>query len=157
MQPEIALSFARHAHAGQLSRSGEPLIDHVERVGAALPAGARAIGYLHDVLEWSDACVGDLRRQGLTDAELSVIKLLTRDPSESYETHVKRIARARGVGGRLARAVKLADLEDHLARRVGPGAPNYAWARDLIGTAQRRPGRRRRAASRAPAAFESPA
>jgi hypothetical protein len=50
---------------------------------------------------------------------------------------VRRIAEAPGPAGRLARIVKLADLDDHLAHAsIPPDAPPYAWARKhLLATA----------------------
>ena len=46
---------------------------------------------------------------------------------------------ARGPAGRLARTVKLADLEDHLAHPTIPAdAPPYAWARQRLLTARDR-------------------
>ena len=44
-----------------------------------------------------------------------------------------RIVHARGPEGRLARMVKLAELEDHLLEGgYEPGDPPYAWARQQI-------------------------
>jgi hypothetical protein len=42
------------------------------------------------------------------------------------------MAYARGAAGRLARVVKLADLDDHIARPWVTGDPPYAWARRHI-------------------------
>jgi hypothetical protein len=132
MDATTAAWVARRAHADQLSRSREPMIDHVERVARGVPADARAVAYVHDVLERSTWTVGDLRAHGLTEAELRVLKLLSRGPDESYEAHVMRIASARGPSGQMARAIKLADLDDHLARRIVAGSPDYTWARAQI-------------------------
>ena len=101
----------------------------------------------------SDVAFEELRFLGLTATELETLELLTHAETESYELHVLRIARATGPAGRLARVVKLADLDDHLAHAVCPaGAPPYAWARRRIARAQARRGdRTRRDPSRAPA------
>jgi len=51
-------------------------------------------------------------------------------PDESFEVHALRIAHAKGPEGSLARTVKIADLDDHLAHdglRM-PQRP-YGWAR----------------------------
>jgi hypothetical protein len=139
MDATIARSLAHVAHTGRRDRFGEPLIEHVERVAAVVPADARATAYLHDVLEHSDTTVGELEADGLTALELAALRLLTRDPGESYEAHALRVAHARGPEGELARIVKLADLSDHLAHAALPdGAPPYAWARMHVANAQRR-------------------
>ncbi len=138
MESKVAQWIARLVHAGQFSRFGEPIIDHVERVAESVPADLRAVAYLHDVLERSEATPYDLRCYGLTDAEIAVLELLTRDQGESYEDYVERIASAPGADGAIARRIKLADLNDHLRHRVaGVSAPDYAWARDRIRASQR--------------------
>ena len=51
MEPEIAHRIASKNHAGQRNRFGGCVIDHVERVAAAVPADARDTALLHDLLE----------------------------------------------------------------------------------------------------------
>jgi hypothetical protein len=70
--------------------------------------------------------------------ELAALELLTRQAGESYELYILRIAYAPGAAGRLARVVKLADLDDHLARAWEPGDPPYAWARRHIAVGRAR-------------------
>jgi hypothetical protein len=149
MDAAVARSIAQFSHAGRRDRFGEPMIEHVERVAAAVPPEARAIAYLHDVLEHTDTPVAELRAGGLTLGELEILELLTRAPKESYEAHTLRIAYARGPEGRIARLVKLADLDDHLGHPNLPdGAPPYSWARRHIATGQvRRDGDRGRLAA----------
>ena len=138
MEAHDACVIARRVHAGQLSRAGEPLIDHVQRVAEAVPAEGRAIAYLHDVLERVEHPGELLRTLGLNHHESSVLALLTRRPKESYWRYVMRIARAHGETGRMARTIKLADLDDHLRqRRAAPRAPDYAWAKRTIVLSQR--------------------
>ena len=132
MDDAIARDIARSAHAGQLTRSGRALVDHVERVAAAVPPEARTTALLHDVLERTPVTAAELRRHGLDDVELAALELLTRAPAESYERYVLRLARAPGASGRLARTVKLADLDDHLREPRAAGAPPYAWARGHV-------------------------
>jgi hypothetical protein len=135
---EVARGVARRIHGGQLTRVGEPVIEHVERVAGAVPPEARALAYLHDVLERADAGGEELLELGLSDDERSVPALLTRRPDEPYRAHVMGIARAEGTIGRSARTIKLSDLDDHLRQRqVAPGAPCYAWAREKIAAYQR--------------------
>lgn len=74
----------------------------------------------------------DLRELGLDDIELTVLSLLTRRPDERYMAYIMRIARAEGDPGRIARTVKLADLDDHLRQRPVRRSPDYAWGRERI-------------------------
>jgi hypothetical protein len=130
VKPEIAHRIASQSHAGQRNRFGDPVIRHVERVAAAVPADARATALLHDLFELCPRAVGRLRARGLSQTQLEALELLTHGPDDSYEVYVCRIADAPGPPGRLARIVKLADLEDHLAHRSIPAdAPPYEWAR----------------------------
>ncbi len=135
MKVSIAQGIAREVHAGQLTRFGEPLIEHVERVARAVPEKARALAYLHDVLERSDLSMQRLRKHGLTDAECSALELLTRRPDQSYESYILGIAHADGHAGAIARCVKLADLDDHLRHTVTAGDLDYGWARRKIALA----------------------
>jgi len=128
----VARATARRIHAGQLTRSGDPLMEHLERVAAAVPASLRGMAYLHDVLERGDRAVEELHELALTDTELATLTLLRRRPDETYRVYVMRMARAHGRPGRIARAVKLADLDDHLRHRPFKRSPAYAWARDQI-------------------------
>jgi hypothetical protein len=137
VDPDVARDVAHELHAGQRNRFGEPVFDHVARVQAAVPAEARTVAWLHDVPEGSGVTCEELRARGLSAVEGEALALLTHAPTESYKSYVGRIARAHGPAGRLARAVKLADLDDHLAHgTIPPGAPPYAWARRHIADAE---------------------
>ena len=139
MEPAIAHTIARQHHVGQRSRFGDLVIEHVERVASAVPPDARAVALLHDLFELCPTGRRALRGTGLTRTELGALELLTHDQGEPYEVYVRRIAEASGPAGRLARIVKLADLEDHLAHGSIPShAPAYAWAREQLLTARDR-------------------
>jgi hypothetical protein len=47
---------------------------------------------------------------------VDAVKLLTRNPSHTYEQYVERLATAPGRTGELAREVKRADLQHNLGR-----------------------------------------
>ena len=124
---------------GQRNRFGDQVIDHVERVAAAVPPDTRATALLHDLLELCPTARWQLRRPDLTRTELEALELLRHVAGEPYEVYVRRTADAPGPAGRLARIVKLADLEDHLAHPSIPAdAPPYAWAREQLLTARER-------------------
>lgn len=129
MDAAVARNVAHYSHVQRRDRHGEPIVEHVARVVAAVPEEAQALAWLHDVLEHSPTTTAELRGHGLTPVELAALELLTRQPGESYELYILRIAYAPGPAGRLARVVKLADLDDHLARAWHAGDAPYAWAR----------------------------
>jgi catechol 2,3-dioxygenase-like lactoylglutathione lyase family enzyme len=153
MDEAIARDIARHSHDGQLTRHGAPMTDHVERVAAAVPDAARAVAFLHDVLEKSDVSVDELRERGLTPVEGAALDLLTRRDGETFERHTLRIGDGEGRAGAIARSVKLADLDDHIGvARDASRQPPYRWARRHVLASQRRrhetPGTRVGSASR---------
>jgi hypothetical protein len=136
MDPATARGVAHYSHLGQRTRSGRPLIEHVERVAAAVPAEARTVAFLHDVLEWTPTGIEELRAQGLTALELASLRLLTPSPETDHDVHGLDIAYAEGPEGRLARAVKAAALRDHLDYG-SPEDRSAAWAYRHITIAQR--------------------
>jgi hypothetical protein len=138
MDAAVARNVAHYSHVQQRDRHGEPIVEHVARVVAAVPEEAQTLAWLHDVLEHSPTTRAELRGHGLTRVELAALELLTRQAGESYELYILRIAYAPGAAGRLARVVKLADLDDHVARPWDPGDPPYPWARRHIAVGKAR-------------------
>jgi hypothetical protein len=131
----IARDLATASHMGQRTRSGELVLEHLARVAAAVGPGEQATAWLHDILERCEPRLEELRALGLTEVEGDALELLTRYPSECFELHALRIAHASGEAGRVARSVRLADLDDHLRHPALAGDPPYAWARRHIANA----------------------
>ena len=132
MEPEIAHIIASKNHVGQRNRFGDCVIDHVERVAAAVLADARVTALLHDLLELCPTARWQLRGRDLTRTELEALELLMHAPGDD-EDYVRRIVDARGPAGQLARTVKLADLKDNRAHTsIPPDAPPYAWAQTML-------------------------
>jgi hypothetical protein len=140
MDAVVARNIAHYSHVQKRDRRGELVVEHIARVAATVPPEARALAWLHDVLGESPTTVAELCEQGLTPVELAALRLLTRAPGESYELHALRIAFAGRAAGRLARMVKLADLDDHIAQEWVLGAPPYEWARRHIALGAERAG-----------------
>jgi hypothetical protein len=143
MDASVARAIAHAAHGQQRDRRGQLVTAHLERVASAGPTEVRALAFLHEIAELTDVSYERLRAAGLTDAEAEGLALLTKTDGESYELYALRIAHAPGVAGRMARAVKLAELDDHLtcaATTRDLSAPPYAWARRHIANAQMRRG-----------------
>jgi hypothetical protein len=134
MDEEFAREIALARHAGQLDRAGGQVVDHLRRVVARVPASTRSVAWLHDLLERAAMRPAELRFCGLSAVEAAALNLLTRGHTEPYDAYVMPIARGRGAAGALARRVKLADLEDHLAapQLADRSSPPYAWARRLL-------------------------
>jgi hypothetical protein len=109
----IAERIARQAHSEQKDTvTGAPYITHVERVVAAVEGDkAKAVAWLHDVLEDSDITTDELRSEGISNGVIAAVELLTRTPPYEYASYIDRI---KSTGDPLAVAVKLADLRDHL-------------------------------------------
>lgn len=136
MDSQTARDIAYSRHSGQRTRTGGLLVEHLERVVASVPEEAHALAYLHDLLEHTATSPDELELEPL---ELATLELLTCGPGESFEEHALRIAYAKGEAGRLARVVKLADIEDHLAQERGTlSSRPYKWARAHVSTCHAR-------------------
>ena len=137
---EDARMIAEAAHRGQTEPSGRPYIDHVRRVAAAVPPEAVSVAWLHDALERSEVSEESLVAAGLSPHERAALRLLThRDVEErddaTFLSHVRIIAATPGRAGRIARAVKRADMEDRMRMPRDPDAawrPPYREALDLL-------------------------
>lgn len=129
--------IASVAHRGERPLGVEPLLAHIERVAASVPDWARAVAWLHEVLERSNVSEQELS-EGLSSEELRAVRLLSRDDfvsDRAYLGHIELIARAGGPAGQLARTVKRADLEDRLRHaliRPNGWSPPYARALKLL-------------------------
>ena len=88
----------------------ERLILHVLGVmGRCRTIEEKTVALLHDVVEDGHTTFAALRRKGFSERILEAVERLTRRPGERYDDFVERIA-----PDPLARAVKLADLEDNM-------------------------------------------
>lgn len=144
MNAAAARTVALTAHAGQTTPQGESLVRHLERVAARVSSAAQATAWLHELGECGLACVHELLARGITPVELTALELLTLAEGENYGLYVRRIARAPGPAGELARTVKLAELSDHLEHLPASSAlaRRYRQAREQIERGQRRSQRR---------------
>jgi hypothetical protein len=136
---EKARLIALRVHRGQMEPAGAALIAHVRRVAVATPEFARPVAWLHEVLEWTAVREEELLAVGVSDDELRALRLLNRSTArgrlEGYLAHIEMIARADGHAGKLARSVKLADLEDrirHDHRQADGSRLPYEEALELI-------------------------
>jgi hypothetical protein len=149
MSPEQARAIAEALHQRQRDPGGAPLIDHVQRVAAAVPRDARVVAWLHEVLEHTSISEQALLAEGLSREGLRALRLLTRHGDSRSDTiylaRIEMIGRAGGPGADIARTVKRADLAD---RAVNPPSRADGWSprydlglQILLRTATPRPGR----------------
>jgi hypothetical protein len=141
-QVALAKGIAFMAHRGRHDRSGAPYIDHPGRISERFdtvtePVEAAA-AWLHDVLEDTEVTAQELLEAGVLPAVVDVVVLLTRTPDITPDEYYARIR-----PNRVARRVKLADIDDNTARwrlrRLDYDTQlrlveKYRYARQALGT-----------------------
>jgi hypothetical protein len=129
METDRARVIAERLHAGDREADGTPLLRHIRRVVRTAPDDTRPVAWLHEALDWTTVSEHELLASGLTSDELRALRLLHRTHDSRsdgvYLAHVHLIARAAGASGRLARLVKIADLQDRLRY---PRVPTRGWS-----------------------------
>jgi hypothetical protein len=122
MSVAVARGMAERVHAHQVDERGEPYINNVGRVAAGVPLFARSVGWLHDVVKGSRVDDSRLLATGASPDECLALRLLSREEGarsdDAYLEHVRVIALSTGISGRIARAIKRADLRDHVTHRA---------------------------------------
>lgn len=124
---ETAQEIALNAHRAQVDNGGEPYIEHVKRVAAKMDTPTeRAVAILHDVLEDSDYTPKDLEDHMIPGNIIAAVITLTKRDGvgETYEEYIKQLAI-----NRLARKVKMADLEDNMNLLRLPELTSTDWKR----------------------------
>ena len=139
MEIDRARLIAERLHADDQEADGTPLLDHIRRVVLLVPEEARAVACLHEALEWTGVTEQELLMEGLDLEELRALRLLhcTRGARSDpvYLAHLRLIACAAGRAGRMARVVKIADLQDrclHPRVRADGWAPSYRLGLALL-------------------------
>ncbi len=115
-QLKAAISLARIAHAGQVDKAGNPVIDHALGVMKdlslqGLPEDYLIVGVLHDVVEDTEVSLDDLRRMGYSDAVINAVDAISRSGDEKYFDYILRVKE-----NSIARVVKIADNRNNLER-----------------------------------------
>jgi (p)ppGpp synthase/HD superfamily hydrolase len=106
----IAKGIATQAHQGQLDKADQPYISHPEFVASKVTGDeAKAVAWLHDVVEDTTVTFDDLRAAGLSGVVVESVDAITKRDGEDYESYLERIAT-----NPLAKAVKLADLAHNM-------------------------------------------
>ena len=101
-----ALRISFNAHKNQLDKSGMPYVYHPFHVAEQMKDEySTCVALLHDVVEDTDMTFDDLRNEGIDEAVIEALELLTHSPDVPYMDYVAKIK-----GHPVAEAVKLADL-----------------------------------------------
>ena len=110
-QERLARDIAMKAHAGCVNpKTGEAYVTHPAHVAACVQGdAAKAVAWLHDVVEDTELTLDDLRAAGLGDDVIRGVDGMTHRPGEDYLDFVRRAA-----ADPLARQVKEADVRHNL-------------------------------------------
>ena len=104
------IEIAATAHEEQTRLDGSPYILHPLRLMFQLEGDLQQMAaVLHDVVEDTEWTFEDLRKEGFDEALIEALDCLTRREGESYKEFIDRL-----VPNPVARAVKIADLEDNM-------------------------------------------
>ena len=134
-QIEIAREIAIEAHKGQFRRDGvTPYHTHPEAVAAKVSEAAKAVAWLHDVLEdCSDYNAHLLAARGVGPQIIEAVCLLTKSPGMDYDEYILRLKT-----NPLAREVKIADIQHNLASNPKPEKiKKYRRALEILDSEQR--------------------
>jgi (p)ppGpp synthase/HD superfamily hydrolase len=117
---EDAVSIAARAHRGQTDKAGAPYLLHPLRMMLRMDTEAAMMAaVLHDVVEDTEWTLERLREAGFSEEVLEAVDCLTHREGESYQQFVERVRT-----NRIARQVKIADLEDNMnVRRINQLGP----------------------------------
>lgn len=106
--------IAAAAHEGQIDKGGAPYITHLRDIARRVAehggsAVEQAAALLHDTILDTPMTVADLHAEGIPAQVTDIILAMHRQPGESYEQAIERIA-----SDPVVRLVRRADLEANL-------------------------------------------
>lgn len=105
-----ALKICIQAHQSQVDKGGTLYCLHP--ITISLKTGTTEemiVALLHDVVEDSSWTMGDLKKEGFSEAVLAAVEALTRLDGEPYQIYIERVA-----GNSLATKVKMLDLQHNM-------------------------------------------
>ena len=135
-----AEAFASEMHSGQFDRGGVPYIEHPRFVASKVDGELeKAVAWLHDVVEDTEATVQDVRAL-FGDEVADAVELLTHKKGVPYLEYVRGIKK-----NEIARKVKMADLQHNMDISRLPIVGDDDWNRvakyrkayDILSKAQR--------------------
>lgn len=108
---ETAYQFAQERHRNQWRHNGDPYITHPERVAQAVQTEEQKIvAILHDVIEYKDATIAEIRALGASESIIEALSVLIHASDQNHPTCIAYIP-----FNDIAYRVKLADLADNLS------------------------------------------
>jgi hypothetical protein len=125
----VAEIIAILAHYGQTRLDGSVYLTHPAMVAASVDEEFKPAAWLHDVLEDSAFTEGHLLAAGIEPSTISAVKIVSRDPDETYTEFIDRIVASKNI---TAITVKLVDIQhnlhdagcpESLAKRYRPAIP----------------------------------
>lgn len=107
---EKAEKLAREAHKGQRDKAGQDYIGHPIRVsGQCKSKKAKIAALLHDTIEDTFVTADYLKECGFDNDVVNAVLALSRGADETYAQFILRASK-----NKIAREVKIADLEDNM-------------------------------------------
>lgn len=101
-----ALKLCYKAHMDQYDYNGIPYVFHPLHIAEQMTdEDSTVVALLHDVVEDTDYTLDDLIHMGFNSRVIEAIRLMTHEPSVSYEDYLKCIKT-----NELAKTVKIADI-----------------------------------------------
>jgi len=92
-QLQLAHDIAERAHAGQIDKSGRPVLEHPEAVAELCTTETeKSVALLHDVVEDTDWTLDDLRMWGVDEEIVAAVDCLTRRKGEKIGKYLDRVA-----------------------------------------------------------------
>jgi hypothetical protein len=110
-----ALELCTEKHAGQVDKAGKPYLGHIARVAGEFYDEKAIVALLHDIVEDTDVTPGELLQKGFSKEIVDAVVAITKKENESYESFIERVGK-----NKMAREVKIADLEDNMNIRRLP-------------------------------------
>lgn len=129
---QAAEKLAVRAHGGQVDKTGDRSIDHIYRVARAVSRLSEATvdmvaaAWLHDIVEDTHITLTDIEEAYNVDIA-ALVDSLTRKPNETYLNYIHRAA-----ANPAARAIKIADNRDNMARNANLANIDPATAKSLL-------------------------
>ena len=109
-QTKKAMEIAFLAHRDQKDKGGAPYIFHPIHLAEQLETETEiTAALLHDVVEDSEWTFEDLKKEGISEEVIRVLRLLTHPAGEDYMTYIRRI-----MTDETARKIKKLDMAHNM-------------------------------------------